>query len=240
MKHALLSLYVQTAFIGLLLVGCRSNSVDENQSLPDGATVYYSTEYVISNPTETIENADVIFVGKVLNILPTRWNQENGEYWKEVTKEGVYETRHTAMPVHEIEMEVTRLIVDEIGIGGEVRLTAIGKSPADSEGSANGAIQLAGSPDHKLVRGSEAVIFARQTEIAWRDENPIRLIEPEDGSQAYFDVGRKSVIQLTPGAYLLKGDDGLFYSPENGDWPTGSLDDILQQIQQHRSELVQP
>ncbi len=88
--------------------------------------------------------------------------------------------------------------------------------------------------------GGEALIFGRQTEIAWRDGNPIRLVEPEDGSQAYFEIGRKTVMQLTPGAYLLKTDDGLFYSPENSDWSHASLDTILQKIQQLRAVSVQP
>jgi len=241
MKRPLFSLWIKAALIGtLLLVGCRSNGVDSTPSSNEGQTVHFSTEYVIDSPEDVIKSAGVIFLGKVRRVSPTRWNQDNGEYWEEVTKEGAYETRHTAMPVHEIEMEVTSLIADEIGVGETVVLTAIGKSPNDTSSVATDTVRLAGSPDHLLGDGSEALIFARQTEIAWRDGNPIRLVEPEDGSQPYFEVGRKAVIQLTPGAYLLRGEDGLFYSPENGDWSRASLDTVLQQVQQVRAVLAQP
>ena len=242
MKRSLFPFCIKSAFVGclLLVMGCRSNTTDSTQSFGNGQTVHFSTEYVIDTPEDVIERADAIFVGKVLSISPTHWNQDSGNYWEEVTKEEEYETKHTAMPVHEVEMEVTQLFVDEVGINGNVVLTVIGKSPVDNLTTAADTVQLIGSPDHMLAVGEEALIFGRQTEIAWRDGNPIRLVEPEDGSQAYFEIGRKTVMQLTPGAYLLKADDGLFYSPENSDWSHASLDTILQQIQRLRAVSVQP
>lgn len=242
MNRSLFSLCIKLALVGclFLVMGCRSNSTDSTQSFGNAQTVRFSTEYVIASPEDVIERADIIFVGKVLTISPTRWNQDNGSYWEEVTKEGEYETRHTAMPVHEIEMEVTRLVEDEIGISENVVLTMIGKSPVDNLDAVADTVQIIGSPDHMLTVDDEVLVFGRQTEIAWRDGNPIRLVEPKDGSQPYFEIGRKTVIQLTPGAYLLRGDDGLFYSPENSDWSHASLDTILQQIQRLRSVLVQP
>ncbi|MCA9974504.1 MAG: hypothetical protein R3E31_28730 [Chloroflexota bacterium] len=237
MKRSLFSMCIKMTLIASwLLVGCRSNATDITQSFDKGQTIYFSAEYIIDSPENVIRRADVIFVGKVISISPTRWNQDSGDYWEETTTEGAYETNHTAMPVHKITMEVTSLIADEVGIGETVVLTAIGKSPNENSSTTADTIQLAGSPDHMLTIGSEAVIFGIQTEIAWRDDNPIRLVESEDGSSPYFEIGRKTVIQLTPGAYLLKGDDGLFYSPENMDWSYVSLDSVLQQIERFRAK----
>jgi len=227
-------------FVAFWLVGCGQNQVAEARATEDTKSIRFILDYVISPPAEIINQAELIFVGQVRDISPTYWNQDSGEYWEEVTKEGEYETGHRAIPVHDIEMEVMSLLVDEIGVAGKVLLTAIGKSPVDEQTAIDNTVSLVGSPDHALVIGSEAIIFGRETEIAWWDGNPIRLIEPADGSPPYFEIGRKTVLQLTPGAYLLLGEDGLYYSLENGDWGKVSLAELRQQIQQYREVLVQP
>lgn len=239
MKRRVLA-FCTVMIIGLLLMACRQNETDMMSPSSSSQIVHYSMEHLINDPEDVIKNSDLIFAGKVLFISPTYWNQDSGEYWQEVTTEGDYETRHTAMPVHDIEMEVMSLIVDEIGVAGKVLLTAIGKSPVDEQTAIDDTVSLAGSPDHALIVGSEAIIFGRENEIAWWDGNPIRLIEPADGSQPYFEIGRKTVLQLTPGAYLLLGEDGFYYSPENSDWGKVSLAELEQQIQQYREVLVQP
>ena len=45
---------------------------------PEVIVVEQDTLYVYLDQDQTIDRADVIFLGKVVNISPTHWNQDNG------------------------------------------------------------------------------------------------------------------------------------------------------------------
>lgn len=188
-------------------------------------SVNFETSSVYFTQEELIAKADLIFAGTVLDISPTRWNQDSGEYWAETTEEGVtaegerLTTTHAAWPVYEITLVINQPIVNELGVSPEVVLTLLGKSPVSTViGDAeNNNIQL-DAETVNLQIGQEIIVFAMQTEIAWRDPSrSIELITDSNGT-TYFDIGKHSIITLMgvyDNAYLVKGSDGLFYPSES-------------------------
>jgi hypothetical protein len=235
-----------------LLTSCSTTNSRENTG-EENITVSFETQSVYFTQEDLVAGAELIFAGTVLTISPTRWNQDSGEYWTETTEEGLtaegerLTTTHSAWPVYEVELSVTRSIVDEIGVGSEVVLTLLGKSPVDdAAGDAENAIRVDAEKtitidaDTVILRiGQELVVFAIQTELAWRDPNrPIEVKTSPDGTP-YFDIGTRSIITLmgvSDNAYLVKGRDGRYYHSEkatNRPEPI-SLDSLIQDISQKR------
>jgi hypothetical protein len=145
-----------------------------------------------------IDQAAIVFVGKVTSISPTQWNQDSGEAWAD------------GLLLHYIELEVLEPIVDSIGLDKRVTITVLGNSPLD------------GQADHALKEGDQAVVFARQTELAWRN-------------------GRRSIFQLLgvpSDAHFILRDDGLYHGRWNEE-PV-SFEQLLNRIAQRRETLVQP
>jgi hypothetical protein len=227
-----------------LLASCNTTNRLEN-TVEENITVSFETESVYFTQEELVAEAELIFAGKVLTISPTRWNQDSGEYWTETTEEGItaegerLTTTHSPWPVYEVKLSVTQPIVDEIGVGSEVVLTLLGKSPIDdATNDAENTIQV-DAETVNLQIGQELIVFAMQTELAWRDpERPIELKTKSDGT-SYFDIGTRSIITLmgvSDNAYLVKGSDGLYYHSEeatNRQEPI-SLDSLIQDIFQKR------
>lgn len=228
-------------FMVILIVACSAQSQQEITEQPSEVNI--SAEYIHFSREEMMREADIIFVGTVLNVSTTKWNQDSGEYWETTTDEGVNEqeelltTTHSAWPVHEVELTVLQPIVGNIGDGETIILTIFGKSPIVETVSNNGSetVRVAGTPPHSLKIGQEIIVFAVRTEIAWYDpEQPVRLVTASDNT-TYFDIGKRSIFGLIgfPGdSYLVKGEDGLFYSaPEASELlPPTTLDALTRQI----------
>lgn len=250
-KHYVLKLLLLIIAL-FLLTSCSTTNRGEN-TVEENITVSFEAESVYFTQEELLAEAELIFAGTVLAISPTRWNQDSGEYWTETTEEGTtaegerLTTTHSPWPVYEVELSVTRPIVDEIGVGSEVVLTLLGKSPIDDAASdTENAIQVDAEKNItvdadtvNLQIGQELVVFAIQTELAWRDpERPIELKTTSDGTP-YFDIGTRSIITLMgvpANAYLVKGSDGRYYHSEeatNRPEPI-SLDSLIQAISQKR------
>lgn len=240
-----------------LLVSCSTQgssnsaaSISSEKIGEEDITVSFETESVYFTREELLTQADLIFAGKVLEISPTRWNQDSGEYWTETTEEGVtaegiqLTTTHSAWPVYEIRLAVTEPIVDQIGVGQEVVLTLLGKSPVDAAASDTASDVQVEAETVNLKVDQELVVFAVQTELAWRDPSrPVELITSPDGT-SYFDIGKRLITTLMgipANAYLVKGSDGLFYHSEratNQQDPI-SLDNLIQDISQMRETANQ-
>ncbi|GAB4578771.1 MAG: hypothetical protein Fur0022_15080 [Anaerolineales bacterium] len=241
-------------FLLLLLTSCAFSPMQKNTPVNDESrTVYYEPSYITLDRAEMITNADVILVGEVKSISPTQWNQDSGEYWEDVY-EGVTDvgeklnTSFSAWPVHFIQLSVQERIVDEIGVGKELTLTVLGKSPLIGTGSeqADGITVEgeAGTPGTLKV-GDRIIVFVVQTELAWRDPNqPIKFLTNEDGA-TYFDYGKRVIfdfISMPANSYLVDGKDGLYYSvPEATiqEEPL-SLDQFILKVSEKRETLVVP
>jgi len=109
--------------------------------------------YAMLTREEMIKRADAIFMGKVIDISSTLWNQNNGEYWEDENGNDEF----SPLQLHYVQMEVTRPIVGNIVAGERITITVLGRSPLD------------GISDHALRLGKQAVVFLSQTEIIWRD-----------------------------------------------------------------------
>jgi hypothetical protein len=95
---------------------------------------------------QIIDNSDAIFVGRVLSISHTQWNQDQGEYWD------------GGLPVHFVELEVLQRLVDTIGLTQTVTLTQLDYSPLDERVNSY----------YYLEPGHRALFYIVQSELAWR------------------------------------------------------------------------
>jgi len=186
--------------------------------------------YAAISREEMIDQADLIFVGRVVNITPARWNQESGEYWDEDETEDPYDT---ALLYHEIELAILRPVVDSIGVGEKAVITVLGNSPVGPQPEMPGLringrpviIEEADSPVHDLKVGDQVLVFAEQGEIAWREE------------------GMRPVLTLMgypQDSYVVQGEDGLYHFWRPDREPPLSLEALLAQIAARREILAQP
>lgn len=179
-------------------------------------TVRYSAEYVELTEQEMMQNADVIFVGRVRHISDTRWNQDDEQPWKSSAEDN----HVVALPLHELEIEVERKLVDKrppLKHRGNVRvqegentvLTVLGNSPWSFHDHAH----------HDLVPGDRAVLFARYSDLAWRGH------------------GTKPVLQLVgvpSQAHFIEEQQGLFYNRRQPE-QAKTLDELNRGILKSRS-----
>lgn len=149
--------------------------------LPGFAVV--DASYAAVTAESMMRDADLIFLGEVVDISPTRWNQDNGRYWDD------------GMPYYHVTVSVIEPIIGEAK--REVVLTVLETSPVDN------ALQTIESDESTEVRdkhlqvGDRAVFFAQQVEIPWR--SPERL--PATVFMGY-----------PQGATFLEGADARYYS----------------------------
>lgn len=137
----------------------------------------------IEYPVETMmTEAGIIFQGRVVEISQTRWNQESGEYW------------NGGLPYHEIVFSVVQPIVGEVQ--DQVQVTVLGNAPFDD--------QVVLESGHSLQVGDELIVFARQTEFAWR--------VPERVPALMFMGSPESSILTQKEDDLYYAIDGQFYS----------------------------
>ncbi len=199
-----------------------------NRGLSSPISVSTNFSYAALTREEMIDQADLIFVGQVVHITPTRWNQDSGEYWDEEETPDL----DSALLYHEIELTVIRPVVDTLGVGEKVILTVLGNSPVGPQPEVPGLrinsrpviIEDSDSPVHDLKVGDQAVVFAERREIAWRGGmRPALMLMgyPQD-------------------SYLVQGEDGLyhFWRPELE--PPVSLETLIAQIAERRETLAQP
>lgn len=174
----------------------------------DRQTMEVILDYALLTRSQMIDSADAIFVGRVTDISPTTWNQDNGQYWEQEI-EG---TTMNAMPVHQLAVAVLEPIKDEIGLGETAVLTINGKSPAD-DGPVpiSDSLELGGTADYDLKVGDQLVLFVEQREFAWW--NPDEQME-YNAEQGAFVGARRPVLtfaNLPTASYLLLGADGLYH-----------------------------
>ena len=120
--------------------------------------------------------AGAILAGRVTRISPTRWNQDSGQYWEDVTVDAAgLETSNGALPYYEIELAVSESIVDALGLdaqvdkGQPVVLTVIGMNPDQDPDTAIGvAAMTAADGEARLHVGDSVVAFTQPTRMAWR------------------------------------------------------------------------
>lgn len=167
------------------------------------------TSYADVAINEQIEQADIIFAGRITGISETLWNQDSGEYWEEIVKDEVEETLHTALPYYTIEFAVVQPIIN-VQKGETLVVTVIGTSPLEK--------QQAEDSEYSLRVGSEVVMFVRHSEMAWRD-------------------GQRPILQLMSApekSCFVRGNDGLYQTAHQGERRL-SLEELIIRIEQERA-----
>jgi len=213
-------LFFVLLFLTLALIACGKSPEQQNPN--DHKVVNFEPEYVLLRRDDMVANADIILLGEVKHISPTQWNQDSGEYWEEVTEDGVSDkgemltTSFAAWPVLRVQLKVLQILVDEVGIGNELTLTVLGKGPQDPPDMVFvDGITLQASTPYSLNIGYQIVVFAIQTEMAWRDPSqPIQLLTNTDGS-TYFDIGKRTIFDFIGApaiSFLIAGENALYYS----------------------------
>lgn len=203
------------------------------------------SSYVLLPRDEMIKMADAIFAGQIVDISPTQFNQDSGEYWETTAEEGPgLGTTFSAWPVYFVELAVERPFVDKIGLGNTAVLTLLGNSPADAADPVNSrgeAVQAGGGSDWTFQVGDEIIAFVNQTEIAWWDGQPVRAVPYEDGFS--FEIGRRPALIFANAphdTYLLRQDNGRYASLPNADepWPPLTLNEFAHEIALFRPVLT--
>lgn len=118
------------------------------------ADQYFS--YATPAYEQLISEEDVIFVGSLKDISPTKWNQDSGEYW---TDESPAPT--AVVQYHTLTFDVSQFIINKTKQQDlkSVEITVLGPSPLDK------------NADYSLSVGDNVVVFARETELAWKEGN---------------------------------------------------------------------
>lgn len=129
--------------------------------------VQHSSSELLTRET-MITQADAIFVGKVVSISPTSWNQDNGSYWDD------------GFLLHTVDVEILRPVAGnkEFMRNGNISITILGNSPLD------------GIAEHSLKVGDQAAFFVNKTEIAWREGNKTVFILLGVPTDSYFLLGK--------------------------------------------------
>jgi hypothetical protein len=136
--------------------------------------------------------ANAVLAGQVVGIGGTRWNQDDGSFWDREMSSGQTET---ALPYYEITLRVDDPIVDtttqNLAAGHDVVLTVVGMNPRDEQEIATNL--GIGSGDHGpegLQVGQRIVVFAQNTQMAWREGTRPVLQLMGHPEQAYFTTVR--------------------------------------------------
>lgn len=213
-------LLIAAAFFVVLAMGtsfllARSPAIDPemlnlSEDISGGQIkVVQEASYGLVTRENMYKQAQIIFVGEVTNISPSQWNQESGEYWDDEGSDSA------SFQIHQIDMQVINSIVDTIGLGDRATITVLGNSP------------LEGNAEHDLRVGDRAIIFAVQTELAWRE-----------GNRTVFEFVTVPALSH----FVVEGNGNLRLRPPNEpSTPIDiSLDQLIQDISQIRGASVQP
>ena len=165
----------------------------------------FSAVYADMTFDERIAQANSAITGKVLQISPTLWNQDSGQYWES--------DQTSALPYFTIEIAIDRVIFADEPLNETLIVTAIGQSPVGNQDADN---DIQAEQSVNLQVGDEVVVLAQKTEMAWRD-----------GSRAIWQL-----MGLPSESFLRQGTDGLYYL---GNTVQGSLENVIEQIHAKRS-----
>lgn len=107
---------------------------------------------------QTLDLSDIVFIGKVTNVSKTSWNQDSGEFWLD-TAPNSNVPAVVSLQIHFVDLTVDRYLLDKVSYRDQktIQLAILGVSPAD-----DGA-------EYSLKTGDTILVFARKTEIAWRE-----------------------------------------------------------------------
>lgn len=187
--------------------------------LTSGAmTIEQHASYIGATYEEMIDNSDVIFVGKVVSISPTTWNQDSGEYWVDKSSDG--SIKDVGLQIHRIKFEISRIIADRIGYSDKLlEITVVGRSPLDQ------------NAEYKLAEGENLIVFARKTELAWRNGKRWVFMFMTAPQMSYLSRDADGLYK----GFIVERKQGILAVK-----PPISLDQLILDVAQRRETTSQP
>lgn len=163
-----------------------------------------ATEVVYADlPLATkVASAPLIVTGTVVDVSPTRWNQDDGTFWETTITDAYGEqTVDSAVPYHTVTVRVDETFANTLGstkdtvvltVIGMGRDAAVGHGPDGAD--AAGVLSLA-TDSVSAALGERVIAFARPGQLAWRDGTMRPVLVPMGSpgttvlSQAVLDSG---------------------------------------------------
>ena len=135
-----------------IISACQTNPPsDRTEPAANTSIIGQSPSYALLTDEEEVKTSAAIFMGKVVSLSPTTWNQDNGEAWD---NEG---SSIATLQLHTVDIQVEQKIIDTLGLGDTITVTSLGTSPAEE------------FADYHLGVGDEALLFVKKAKIAWRE-----------------------------------------------------------------------
>lgn len=215
-RQSLANIIIISVIVGILLA--------TNESKLKSLLVHYNVIRIEQNASylsltyeKQIKSADIVFVGKLIEISPSRWNQDNGEYWEKTSAE-----QPPSLQYHTLKFDISEFIIDKIQQRSQssLEVTVLGASPLD------------GNADYSLAIGDNVIVFAKRTELAWKEGNH-----------------RKPIMEIVTApefAFLVQSNDpSAFFNGKvihdlgNGNFETKNISLPLQDITSQIQYMVQ-
>jgi hypothetical protein len=176
----------------------------------DGGFVTFETSYAQVPIEQQIDQADVILIGVIADISATQWNQDSNEYWEEVVKGtdpengDPIEYIDSALPFYTIKLTVKSSIVSDEKPGENVEVTVVGVSPI-------------GDSEYPIRVGDETVVFAKRSQLEWREgKRPILMFMGSPETSQFW-----------------LGEDGLYHTQNQKEEPI-TLEQLVSRIEKRR------
>lgn len=166
-----------------LVIGLNHPATASNQAVKG---MSFDRLYASHTFGEMVDLADTIFVGKVTDISPVQWNQDNGEYWDEAPGDSM-----SAFPIRYITVDLVKPIVPET-LDASQKITSMTDSVLlDEKNNVTNQEEM----EQGLRVGDQVVIFVRQTKLAWRGGmHPATML-----------------MGIPDHSYFKLGEDGLYH-----------------------------
>ena len=153
-KHSLAGIIIISLIAGILLA-TNENKLKSLLVRYNIIRIEQHASYLTSAYEQQVKTADLIFVGTLTDISPSKWNQDSGEYWTDESSERVTAT----LQYHTLQFDVSQFVINKTESQDvkSIEITVLGPSPLDK------------NADYSLSVGDNVVIFARETELAWKE-----------------------------------------------------------------------
>ncbi|MBK6769004.1 MAG: hypothetical protein IPG72_08345 [Ardenticatenales bacterium] len=120
-----------------------------------------------------VASAPLIVTGTVLEVTPSRWNQDDGTFWEKVETDAFgQQTVDTAVPYHTVVVQVDRTLANRDGVGTDkltLTIVGMGSDAALAASVDAGGVTSLASDTVSAAEGERVIAFVRPGQLAWRD-----------------------------------------------------------------------
>lgn len=136
-----------------------------------------SASYAEVLPEAKVETSDLIVLGLVKAVSPTKFNSDDGTQWES--------SSDLVLPIHTITLSVKEILKGDQLQSDEIEITVIGSSPADEKVSSH--------TDHDIQVGQNIIAYLNNTSLIWKDGETrpkfIFITSPESSYKVELEDG---------------------------------------------------